>query len=36
MPMDAELINVCTTFVDLQALRHSADYDTAASFNALR
>lgn len=32
MPMDAELINVCTTFVDLQALRHSADYDTAASF----
>ena len=27
-----ELIRVCTTFVDLQSLRHSADYDTAVSF----
>ena len=26
------LIRVCNTFVDLQSLRHSADYNTAISF----
>ncbi len=30
--IEPELIRVCTTFVDLQSLRHSADYNTAASF----
>lgn len=30
--IEPELIRVCTTFVDLQSLRHSADYDTAVSF----
>lgn len=30
--IEAELIRVCTTFVDLQSLRHSADYNTAVSF----
>ena len=30
--IEAELIRVCTIFVDLQSLRHSADYNTAVSF----
>jgi uncharacterized protein (UPF0332 family) len=30
--IEPELIRVCTTFVDLQSLRHSADYNTAVSF----
>ena len=30
--IEFELIRVCTTFVDLQSLRHSADYNTAISF----
>jgi hypothetical protein len=30
--IEPELIRVCTTFVDLQSLRHSADYNTAMSF----
>ena len=30
--IEAELIRVCTTFVDLQSLRYSADYNTAVSF----
>jgi hypothetical protein len=32
LPVSPELINVCNTFVDLQSLRHSADYDTATFF----
>ena len=28
------LIRVCNTFVDLQSLRHSADYNTAISFKS--
>ena len=30
--IEPELIRVCNTFVDLQSLRHSADYNTAISF----
>lgn len=30
--IEPELIRVCTTFVDLQSLRHSADYNTTVSF----
>ena len=28
------LIRVCNTFIDLQSLRHSADYNTAISFKS--
>jgi hypothetical protein len=31
-PIEPELIRVCNTFIDLQSLRHSADYNTAISF----
>jgi hypothetical protein len=31
-PVEAELISVCNAFVDLQSLRHKADYNTALSF----
>jgi hypothetical protein len=30
--IEVELISVCTTFVDLHSLRHSADYNTSVSF----
>jgi uncharacterized protein (UPF0332 family) len=30
--IELELIGVCTTLLDLQSLRHSADYNTAVSF----
>ena len=32
VPVEAELISVCNAFVDLQSLRHKADYNTALSF----
>lgn len=32
VPVEAELITVCNALVDLQSLRHKADYNTALSF----
>jgi len=35
-PLEAELEAVATAFVDLQQLRHAADYDLAQSFDRIR
>jgi hypothetical protein len=32
LPVTAELIYMATTFINLQEIRHSADYDLAARF----
>jgi hypothetical protein len=31
-PVEPELVRVCNAFVDLQSLRHQADYNTAKAF----